>query len=336
MSRHDLSRRRVLVTGGAIAVAGGLPIAASASTSHADAATGPDDGELLELIERFWAKNDEHDRQAERTHRLRGRLEADPRCPPLHYDEIEAQLLDEGWEREAPGFKAELRRRQDARQAFLRDHGWESAWEHTTALNEVRGELANHVFATPARTPNGVAAKLQILDRAIGNGADAAHGDPDLEAWQGDYERQHGRSWLASVIADLDAVSAKSTASAPAMAVPQADARTHGPNDRRLLALKAEYDRLIAEGRRLDRASGEAMERGDRAEVDRLEARRVEVDSRAFAMEPEIMAVQPRTWKGWAVQQRVYENMVRDIEGVGAQPTRVRELFEGLAGMRSG
>ncbi len=72
-------------------------------------------------------------------------------------------------------------------------------YDAKSQLNDARGEAAQMVFESPAKTAEGVLEKLRIAYQANGDGPGTDTGDVDLSVFQ-DLEDP----WMASIIRDLE------------------------------------------------------------------------------------------------------------------------------------
>ena len=79
----------------------------------------------------------------------------------------------------------------------MKDHGIDALADASNEANERQGRAVKLVFDTPAKTYQGVLAKLKIVEVAYGTGN--ADGDADLEANQ-----DLDAPWLESVIGDFE------------------------------------------------------------------------------------------------------------------------------------
>ena len=136
------------------------------------------DAKLLSRIEAFWAAHKETVDSLEKWVAEKHRVGALPECPAFV-------------------FPAESRKGYEAYQAFLKDHGVQALCSAFKKANKRQGKTVKAVFDTPARTYQGVLAKLKIVEAALGPGD--GRGDENLEVFQ-DYEAP----WLANAIGDFE------------------------------------------------------------------------------------------------------------------------------------
>ena len=134
------------------------------------------DAKLLSRIEAFWAAHKEAVDCSGKWLTEKHRVEALPGCPSF---------------RDGNRFYA-----------FLTDHGVNALAHASHKANKRMGRTVKAVFDIPAKTYQGVLAKLKIVEVAYGTGNE--DGDTDLEVYQeleapwlenaiGDFERLAGR-----------------------------------------------------------------------------------------------------------------------------------------------
>jgi len=174
-----ITRRETLARGGQ-AVAAAAVLSTLPSIAHAE-----DDAKLLSRVEGFWpahkAAADCHERWVAEKHRV----EALPECPPF----VVPVKNREAFERY---------------NAFLKDHGIGALAGASGEAWEREARAVKLVFDTPAKTYQGVLAKLKIVEVAYGTGN--ADGDADLEANQ-----DLDAPWLESVIGDFERLAARAS-----------------------------------------------------------------------------------------------------------------------------
>lgn len=167
-----LSRRETLACGGQ-AVAAAAVLTTLPSIAHAQ-----EDAKLLSRIEAFWpthkAAVDCHEKWVAETERIK----ALPECPPFVVP-------------------AKNREAFDRHNAFFKDHGIGALAGASGEAWERQARAVKLVFDTPAKTYQGVLAKLKIVEVAYGTSN--GDGDADLEGNQ-----DLDAPWLESVIGDFD------------------------------------------------------------------------------------------------------------------------------------
>ena len=168
-----LSRRETLTRGGQVVVAAAvLPVIPTIALGAGQ------DAELLCRVEAFWPAHKEavgcHEKWVAEKHRV----EALPECPPF----VVPVKNREAFERY---------------NAFLKDHGIGALAGASGEAWEREARAVKLVFDTPAKTYQGVLAKLKIVEEAYGTGS--GDGDADLEGNQ-----DLDAPWLENVIADFE------------------------------------------------------------------------------------------------------------------------------------
>ena len=101
-----------------------------------------------------------------------------------------------------------------------------------------------------------------------------------------------------------------------------------GEEEDPLVALWQQVLVLRQESRRLDRLSGEASERGDRAEYERLFDLVSDIDDKWIAIEDRIMDAEPRTSEGWVIQAEV---LADSIDSGSQTAKRIAAHLKGIA-----
>ena len=174
-----LSRRETLARGGQ-AVAAAAVLSTLPTIAHAE-----DDAKLLSRVEAFWpahkAAVDCHERWVAEKHKV----EALPECPCLLFPKATRE---------------DLLRHND----FLKDHGSGALADASGEAWEREARAVKLVFDTPAKTYQGVLAKLKIVEVAYGTGA--GDGDADLEGNQ-----DLDAPWLANAIGDFERLAARAS-----------------------------------------------------------------------------------------------------------------------------
>ena len=167
-----ITRRETLARGGQ-AVAAAAVLSTLPSIAHAK-----EDAELLSRVEAFWLAHKEavdcHERWVAETERI----EALPECPAFRY----------------PGATREDLLRHHA---FLAEHGIGAFVDASGEAWEREDRAVKLVFGIPAKTYQGVLAKLNIVEEAYGTGG--ADGDANLESYQ-----DLDAPWLENAIADFE------------------------------------------------------------------------------------------------------------------------------------
>ena len=158
---------------------GGKAVAAAAVLSALPSiARAKEDAELLSRIEAFWAAHKGATDTNKKWLAEAERVEALPGCPPLTYP----TPTEEDWRRW---------------RVFMRSHGIDALADAANKANKRQGKAVKAAFDTPAKTCQGVLAKLKIVEVAYGNGESG--GDVDLECWQ-----DQDAPWLENAIGDFE------------------------------------------------------------------------------------------------------------------------------------
>ena len=168
-----ITRRQTLARGGqAVAAAAMLPVIPTIALG-----AGQDAG-LFARVEAFWAAHKEAVGRYEKRVAECTRIEALPECPAFRF----------------PGATREDFLRH---YAFLDEHGIGALANASGEAWEREARAVKLVFDIPAKTYQGVLAKLKIVEEAYGTGA--GDGDMNLESSQ-----DLDTPWLESVIGDFE------------------------------------------------------------------------------------------------------------------------------------
>ena len=149
-----------------------------AAKRSATPTTTPDDTALLKLAATFDVLYQEHDRLRDHWHAAHAAADRDP---------------------DHPGLPLKPGEMVDRDIAVRERRGVHILADAANRMAKRMGTAAQAVFDTPARTPQGILAKLRIIEHAYGTGDGSNDGDGDLEAHQ-----KPGRSWLRSAIDDIE------------------------------------------------------------------------------------------------------------------------------------
>ena len=252
MSR--LSRRETLAGGGkAVEDADALPSLSSINPAHAKA-----DAKLLSRVEAFWSAHKEANDSFERWLAEKHRVEALPECPAFV----------------SP---AETREAYERYLTFMKDRGIRALSDASHRAQKRQGKAVKVVFGIPAKTYQGVLAKLKIVNVGYGDGESS--GDENLEVFQ-----DHDAPWLANAIEDFDRLVAGSD-------------MTANP-DAELLRLNTEYRTLRSEidsGKHLD-AMGRIID---------------EASNRSHDLEKKIAGIPAKTYTGIGFKLRIAADGLR-------------------------
>ena len=160
-----ITRRNALARGGQ-AVAAAAVLSTLPTIAHAK-----EDAELLSRVEAFWAAHEEEKEKSDKRTANYNAITALPECPSF--------------------------RDHPALSAFFEKHGQFALSDAANKANKRQGKAVKAVFGIPAKTHQGVLAKLKIVEVAYGTGNE--DGDTDLDCWQ-----DLDAPWLENVIADFE------------------------------------------------------------------------------------------------------------------------------------
>ena len=166
-----ITRRETLARGGQ-AVAAAAVLSTLPSIAHAN------DAELLSRVKVFWAAHKEEKEKSDKRTANYNAITALPECPSF--------------------------RDHPALSAFFEKHGQFTLSDAANEANKRQGKAVKAVFDTPAKTYQGVLAKLKIVEVAYGTGCE--DGDMDLEVYQ-----DHETPWLENAIGDLERLAGRAS-----------------------------------------------------------------------------------------------------------------------------
>lgn len=203
------TRRRFLTTAATVTLA---PAAALAAVPLDADMTGSlvaaDDAELLALVAAFYDLEREHERVV--TEWRQAREEAEKTAPPEPDDDDDLDTT---------------REKNMARSRYINTAGGHDLYETVCRAGNAAGMTLREVFKTPARTPAGILAKVELYRLAYGsdpqgdNARGEVQGNADLDAYDVDYWTDYDdvdedgeaatvddpdwRPWLDTIVADL-------------------------------------------------------------------------------------------------------------------------------------